>query len=112
MVRLTLKANKAGAHIPMRVNSLMHSAADGRHTGKAGKGNTSILPKAAEGNGKGTTPPALSSKPGVRGTLESHSGDSGRGGTGRIGKHDNFKGKPTAYTEDISHNAFEKLGAS
>ena len=103
----------AGAHMPLR-----HAAANGRaskdgaHTGKPGRGDTSRLPAAAKGNSKGTAPPSVNAKLGQRGTPESHMGHSGRGGAGRIGKHDGYKGAPTKYSEDISHESFEKLGAS
>lgn len=111
---------KAGAHMPMRHTSgnsdargYQDSASrrNGAHTGRLRSGDTGLLGSSAKGNAKGTAPPALGSKPGVRGTLDSHLGDAGRGGTGRIGKHDSYKGNPTKYSEDISHSAFEKLGA-
>jgi hypothetical protein len=84
---------------------------DGYHSGKASKGDTSLLKGANKGNSHGTPPTALSARPGVRGSPDSHLGTAGRGGTGRIGKHDAYKGAPTKYTEDISHSSFEKLGA-
>jgi hypothetical protein len=109
-----------GAHMPMRDHSGVSDAKgykdsparrNGEHTGKSARGDSSRLPAAAKGNSKGTAPPALKAHPGVRGTPDSHQGDAGRGGTGRIGKHDSYKGKPTKYSEDISHDAFERLGA-
>src|SRR5580698_6062992 len=109
---------KANAHMPMRHDDGLHDRSgykdsptrrNGAHTGKQAKYEQGLLGESAKGNGKGTAPPALSSKPGVRGTPESHMGDAGRGGTGRIGKHDAYKGAPTKYSEDISHSSFEKL---
>jgi hypothetical protein len=113
--RQSRKGNPGGGtHLPQRVNTggLMGPDRDiGKHSGRAAKGNSSILPKGAQGNAKGLAPTALSTKPGVRGSPDSHLGTAGRGGTGRIGKHDAYKGKPTKYSEDISHSAFERLGA-
>jgi hypothetical protein len=111
---------KAGAHMPMRLTSGFNDSKgyqgsptrrNGAHTGRAPKFEQGILPNAAKPNAKGTAPPPLGSKPGVRGTPDSHLGAAGRGGTGRIGKGDSYKGQPTKYSEDISHSSFEKLGA-
>lgn len=110
----------AGAHLPMRDHSGVSDARgykgsatrrNGEHTGKPARGDSSHLPAAAKGNSKGTAPPPLKAHPGVRGSPDSHLGDAGRGGTGRIGKSDAYKGKPTKYAEDITHDAFERLGA-
>jgi hypothetical protein len=84
---------------------------DGFHTGKSSKGDTSILAESAAGNSKGSAPPGVGRGKGVQGSPDTHLGTAGRGGTGRIGKGDNYKGAPTKYSEDISHSAFEKLGA-
>lgn len=81
---------------------------DGYHTGKPSKGDTNVR-RGAEGNGKGSPPPGVGKGSGVRGTPESHR--VGQGGTGRIGKHDGYKGKPTSLPEDLGHGWFEKLGA-
>jgi hypothetical protein len=114
---------KAGAHMPMRHNSGFDDARgysqsgnerrSGKQTGHLKADGTSDTRRraGAEGNSKGAPPTALTAHPGVRGTHESHLGTAGRGGTGRIGKHDAYKGAPTKYTESISHDAFEKLGA-
>jgi hypothetical protein len=84
---------------------------NGFHTGKPSQGDTSLLKESAAGNAKGSAPPGTGKGFGVRGSPDSHLGTAGRGGTGRIGKHDAYKGAPTKYTEDISHSSFEKLGA-
>ena len=111
---------KAGAHMPMRNHSGASDAKgykggavrrNGEHTGGLLGGDTRRK-SGPEGNSKGSPPPALNSRPGVAGTLDSHLGTAGRGGTGRIGKHDSYHGKPTKYSEDISHSAFEKLGST
>jgi hypothetical protein len=83
----------------------------GRHTGAAPKFEQGILPAAARGNSRGTAPPGIGSGKGVRGSLDSHLGDAGRGAPGKFGRGDAWKGKPKAMSEDISHSAFEKLGA-
>lgn len=64
------------------------------------------------GEPKGSPSPGVSARKGVRGNPDSHMGDAGRGGTGRHGKGDNYKGRPTSSSETITHEAFEKLGAS
>ena len=111
----------AGAHMPLRVNSgyddrkgysaNTQERMNGKQTGK--------LPKLAEsdtrrrigpeGNAKGSPPTNL--KSGKPASLAAHKGTSGRGGSGRIGKPDNWKGGAQKLSEDISHSAFEKLGA-
>ena len=99
---------KAGAETTGKAASARRN---GFHTGKPSKGDTSLIKGENKGNSFGTAPTALSSKPGVRGSPDTHMGNAGRGGTGRIGKHDAYKGAPTKYSEDISHASFEKLGA-
>ena len=107
----------AGAHMPQKVTSGYsdrhgYQGSDtrrlGKHTGAAPKGD-SRRRHGAEGNGKGSPPTKMGAR-GV-GSLASHKGTAGRGGPGRLGKGDHHQGKPRAYSEDISHSAFEKLGA-
>ena len=83
---------------------------DGFHTGKASRGDSNIR-KGAEGNGQGSAPPGVGKGQGRRGTPDSHLGTAGRGGTGKFGKGDSYKGKPTNYSEEPGHNWFEKLGS-
>jgi hypothetical protein len=99
---------RAGAETTSRGGSARR---DGYHTGKPSKGDTSLL-KGNVGNSHGTAPPGVGTGKGVRGTPDTHLGTAGRGGTGRIGKHDAYKGAPTKYPEEISHASFEKLGAN
>lgn len=112
-----MKPLKAGAHMPQRVSkgeSDRHGydgsegRKNGRHTGKPAKEDQRRR-YGPEGNGKGSPPTRMGAR--GAGRLENHKGTSGRGGSGRVGKGDGYKGKPTAYSEDISHSAFEKLGA-
>jgi hypothetical protein len=65
----------------------------------------------AEGNGRGSPAPGVGKGRDVRGTPDSHLGTAGRGGAGRHGKADNFKGRATDMSESPSHSWFEKLGA-
>lgn len=107
----------AGEHMPHRVNSGFddrkgYQAGEtrrmGKHTGPGPKEDQRRR-EGAEGNGKGSAPPGESrSGKGVRGNPESHM--EGRGGPGKFGKADAFKGKHS-YPEDISHSDFERLGA-
>jgi hypothetical protein len=83
----------------------------GRHTGATAKFEQGLLPGSARGNSMGTAAPGLGRGKGVRGTLESHAGDAGRGAPGKLGRGDDWKGKPKAMSEEITHSAFEKLGA-
>lgn len=106
----------AGAHLPQRVKS-GHSDAkgyqssaerrNGEHTGSLKSGDTRVR-KGAEGNSKGSPPPGVSK--GAK-HLATHMGDSGRGGAGRHGKGDNFKGRATDLSESPSSAWFEQLGA-
>jgi hypothetical protein len=84
---------------------------NGKNTFPAAKGD-SRRREGMEGNGKGSPPPGIGQGMGVRGSPNTHLGTAGRGAPGRIGKSDSYKGKPTPYPEDITHDAFEKLGAS
>lgn len=109
-----------GEHMPQRITSGHEDRAgyqdsgsrrNGEHTGKAAKGD-SRRKQGPEGNSKGSPPPGIGKGMGVRGSPDTHYGDAGRGGTGRIGKSDAYKGAPTKYPEDISHESFEKLGSN
>ena len=106
----------AGAHMPQRVNTGesdrkgydgSEGRKNGRHTGAPAKGD-SRRRHGAEGNGKGSPPTKMGSR--GAGSTSGHMGTSGRGGAGRVGKGDSYKGKPTAYPDEISHSQFEKLG--
>ncbi len=108
-----------GAHLPERVRTgnsdargYQQSAARqmGAHKGPLKEGDTRKR-QGPEGNSKGSPPPGIGHRKGVRGNPDSHMGDAGRGGAGRQGKADSYKGQPTSYSENISHDAFEKLGA-
>lgn len=78
----------------------------GRHSGPAARFDQNAR-KSAAGNGLGST----LHNGGRRGTPDSHLGTAGRGGAGRLGKHDAYKGRATPLSESISHEQFEKLGA-
>lgn len=108
-----------GEHLPQRhdvgnsdARGYQQSAARqmGRHVGPLKEGDTRKR-QGPEGLSKGSPPPGVTARKGVRGNPDSHMGDAGRGGTGRHGKGDSYKGQPTSYSETISHDAFEKLGA-
>ena len=108
-----------GEHLPQRHNvgnsdarGYQQSAARqmGRHVGPLKEGDTRKR-QGPEGLSKGSPPPGVTARKGVRGNPASHMGDSGRGGTGRHGKGDNFKGKATDMSENPSSAWFEKLGA-
>jgi hypothetical protein len=65
-------------------------------------------------HGRGPTPYMRnehSSKPSGH-SLAAHSAESGRGGSGRIGKGDDFKGHSEDVEHPQSHSAFEALGTS
>lgn len=105
-----------GEHLPQRHNvgnsdarGYQQSAGRqmGAHKGPLKEGDTRRR-SGPEGLSKGSPPPGVTK--GVRG-VENHMGDSGRGGAGRHGKGDSYKGKPTEMSETISHDAFERLGA-
>lgn len=105
-----------GEHLPQRHNGgntdargYQQSAArqNGRHTGPLKEGDTRKR-KGPEGNSKGAPPPGVTK--GAKG-VESHLGTSGRGGTGRHGKGDNFKGRATDMSESPTSAWFEQLGA-
>lgn len=113
------EGGSAGAHVPQRITSGHEDRRgyqdskerrNGEHSGKAAKGD-SRKRSGAEGNAKGSPPPGIGKGMGVRGSPDTHFGDAGRGGKGRVGKADNYKGRPTSYPEDITHQSFERLGA-
>lgn len=105
-----------GEHLPQRHNSgnsdhkgYQQSPARqmGQHKGPLKEGDTRKR-KGPEGNSKGSPPPGVTH--GAKG-VDNHLGTSGRGGSGRHGKGDNFKGKPTAMSESPNSAWFEQLGA-
>ena len=109
-----------GQHLPQRHNvgnsdarGYQQSATRqmGRHVGPLKEGDTRRR-HGPEGLSKGSPPPGVTARKGVRGNPDSHRGDSGGGGAGRIGKADNFKGKATPLSESPSHEWFERLGAT
>jgi hypothetical protein len=109
-----------GEHLPQRRNvgnsdarGYQQSASRqmGAHKGPLKEGDTRRR-QGPEGLSKGSPPPSVTARKGVRGNPDSHMGDAGRGGTGRHGKGDSFKGKPTALSESPTHSWFESLGAS
>lgn len=109
-----------GEHLPQRHNvgnsdarGYQQSAARqmGRHVGPLKEGDTRKR-QGPEGNSKGAPPPGVTTRKGVRGNPDSHMGDAGRGGTGRHGKSDSYKGAPTKLSESPTSEWFEKLGAS
>lgn len=61
--------------------------------------------------GRGPTPYTRghSGKPNGH-SLEAHEATSGRGGSGVIGKHDDFKGRSEDIEHPASHSEFENLG--
>lgn len=108
-----------GEHVPQRINTGYddrkgysdngHERRNGKQTGKLKSESDTRRRIGPEGNAKGSPPTNL--KSGKPASLEAHKGTSGRGGPGRIGKPDNWKGGARKLSEDISHSAFEKLGA-
>lgn len=109
---------KANTHMPQRESSgysdrsgyeASESRRMGRNTGPAPKFDQNLR-TGAEGNGKGSAPPGIGRGKGVEGSPATHAAKAGRGGKGKFGKGDGFKGKQS-YPEEISHNEFEKLGA-
>jgi hypothetical protein len=109
----------AGAHVPQRTNSGYddrkgysgngQERRNGKQSGKLKVEGDTRVRKGPEGNSKGSPPPGVSK--GKPASLDAHKGTSGRGGPGRIGKPDNWKGGAPKMSEEISHSAFEKLGA-
>lgn len=106
----------AGEHLPQRdsagnsdARSYQQSASRqmGAHKGPLKEGDTRRR-KGPEGLSKGSPPPGVTK--GAKG-VESNLGTSGRGGAGRHGKGDNFKGKPTELSESPGHSWFESLGS-
>lgn len=106
----------AGEHLPQRHNTGNSDAKGyqqssirqmGAHKGPLKEGDTRRR-KGPEGLSKGSPPPGVTK--GAKG-VENHLGTSGRGGTGRHGKGDNFKGKPTDLSESPTSAWFESLGA-
>lgn len=62
--------------------------------------------------GRGPTPYTKSDSPKPGGhSISTHMSDSGRGGSGIIGKGDSFKGHSQDIEHPCSHGDFEKLGA-
>jgi hypothetical protein len=114
-----LMGGSAGAHVPQKIESGYRDSSgyqgsperrNGRHTGKLRDGDT--RPRSgSEGNSRGSPPPGVGKGKGQRGTPDTHLGTSGRGGSGRRGKGDNYKGKATDLSESPSHEWFEKLGS-
>lgn len=107
----------AGEHLPQRHNvgnsdahGYQQSATRqmGAHKGPLKEGDTRRR-TGPEGLSKGSRPPGVSR--GARG-VDNHLGTSGRGGSGRHGKGDNFKGKATDMSESPTSAWFEKLGST
>ena len=62
--------------------------------------------------GRGPTPYTKSHSPKANGhSISTHMSDSGRGGSGIIGKGDSFKGHSQDICHPESHGEFEGLGA-
>lgn len=108
----------AGAHLPQKVSTSGISSGKERRNGKQtghlkadGTSDTRVR-KGTDGNSKGSPPPGVGKGTGVRGTLASHGGDSGRGGAGRMGKSDAHKGRATPLSESPNSAWFEKLGSN
>lgn len=59
--------------------------------------------------GRGSTP-YKKSHSAPMGTLENHSGTSGRGGSGIFGKSDQFKGHAKDLEHPCTHAEFERMG--
>lgn len=105
----------AGEHMPQRVKTSAISSGSERRNGKQsghlkadGTSDTRVR-KGPEGNSKGSPPPGVSkSKPA---SSEKHMGTAGRGGAGRMGKSDDYKGRATPLSESPSSAWFESLGA-
>lgn len=112
----------AGTHLPQRTNSGYDDRKgysdngkerrNGKQTGKLKSESDTRVRKGPEGNAKGSSPPGVGKGTGVRGTLASHGGDSGRGGAGRMGKSDAHKGRATPLSESPNSAWFEKLGSN
>lgn len=66
----------------------------------------------AEGmHGRGSTPFKLSQSSAPKGhSIEAHMSDTGRGGSGILGKGDSFKGHAPDIAHPDTHAAFESLG--
>jgi hypothetical protein len=94
---------------PMSATAFLRQ--NGRHSGKGAQGDTGKVRGPAVGNTHGTPAPGIGKGPGVRGSMDSHLGDAGRGAPGKLGRGDAWKGKAKSMSEDISHDAFERLGA-
>lgn len=110
----------AGEHVPQKIESGYQDAKgyEDSHARRNGKQTGSIPPSdsrrrsGAEGNSKGSPPPGDNNRgKGVRGTPDTHLGTAGRGGSGRHGKGDSYKGKPTGMNEAPTHEWFERLGS-
>ena len=116
-----LMGGPSGAHMPQRKNSgfddrkgYSDNTAERRNGALAGgklKSESDTRRRSgSDGNGKGSPPPGVGKRKPA--SLAAHAGDSGRGGAGRLGMHDGHKGpQPKKLSEDISHSAFERLGA-
>lgn len=108
------KPLKANAHVPQRTNSgnsdrhgYQGSASrrNGAHTGSIPPGNTG-KPKGAVGNGHGSAPGGRRGETLTPASVSDH----GRGGPGKIGGHDGWKGKPKTITDTMTAKQFEALG--
>lgn len=106
----------AGEHLPQRHNvgntdarGYQQSASRqmGAHKGPLKEGDTRRR-NGPEGLSKGSPPEKITK--GANG-VKNHLGTAGRGGSGRLGKADNFKGNPTELSESPSHSWFESLGS-
>lgn len=97
----------AGEHMPQKITSSGISSGNERRNGKH-TGSLKVTERAGA-NGSGSPPPGVNRS--LPASLAAHKGDAGRGGPGRHGKADCFKGKATAMSESPSSSWFEKLGA-
>lgn len=110
-----------GTHLPQRTTTGVSdrhgydgsTGNDQRATGKqSGKARGDQRKRnGAEGLGKGSPPPGTKSQMGVRGTPDTHLGTAGRGGTGKLGGADSFKGRNKPLSENPTSAWFESLGA-
>lgn len=108
----------ASAHLPQRTTSgnSDHKGYQGSNTRRMGRHTGTVAPLdqrigSGGGNSKGSAPPGVGHGKGVMGSPATHSAKAGRGAPGKLGKADNFTGKHS-YSESITHEQFEKLGAA